>query len=59
MSEKYPNIDWYCDECDAYLNEQSGFDDHCGTWVCTECGHENEISESQIIWQYKLRIPPD
>jgi hypothetical protein len=50
MSEKFPDIDWYCDECDAYLNDQPGFDDNCGVWVCTECGCENEISEDQIIW---------
>lgn len=50
MGEKFPNIDWYCDDCDAYLNDQPGFDDHCGVWICTECGCENEISEDQIFY---------
>lgn len=50
MEERFPNIDWYCDECDAYLNDQPGFDDHCDVWVCTECGCENKISEDQIIF---------
>ncbi len=28
MSERFPDIDWYCDNCDAYLNSQPGFDDN-------------------------------
>ena len=28
MSERFPEIDWYCDRCNAYLNDQSGFDIH-------------------------------
>ena len=28
MSERFPGIDWYCDRCNAYLNDQPGFDDH-------------------------------
>ena len=28
MSERFPEIDWYCDRCNAYLNDQPGFDDH-------------------------------
>lgn len=44
MSERFPEIDWYCDRCNAYLNDQSGFDDHHYVWKCTECGHKNSIS---------------
>ena len=27
MGERFPEIDWYCDRCNAYLNEQEGFDE--------------------------------
>ena len=43
MSERFPGIDWYCDRCNAYLNDQPGFDDHHYVWKCTECGHKNSI----------------
>ena len=48
MSERFPNIDWCCDRCNAYLNSQPGFDDHKYTWKCTECGHKNSISSDDI-----------
>ena len=44
MSERFPGIDWYCDRCNAYLNDQPGFDDHHYVWKCTECGHKIIIS---------------
>ncbi len=28
MSERFPGIDWWCDRCGAYLNDQDGFDDN-------------------------------
>ena len=40
MSERFPDIDWYCDRCNAYLNSQSGFNDHKYIWECSECGHK-------------------
>ena len=48
MSDRFPDVDWYCDRCNAYLNDQDGFDDHRYTWVCTECGHKNSISATNI-----------
>ena len=48
MSERFPGIDWYCDRCNAYLNDQPGFDDHHYVWKCTECGHKNSISSDDI-----------
>lgn len=48
MSDRFPNIDWYCDRCGACLNNQEGFDDHHYVWCCTECGHKNSISSSNI-----------
>ena len=38
------DYDWYCDDCDAYLNDQSGFSTIGGTWRCTECGALNDVS---------------
>ena len=38
MSDRFPDIDWWCDRCSAYLNAQDGFDDHHYVWKCTECG---------------------
>lgn len=43
------DCDWYCDECDAYMNDQPGFSAG-GTWECTECGSINDVSENNIIW---------
>lgn len=48
MSEIFPEIDWYCDRCNAYLNDQPGFDDPHYVWKCTECGHKNSISADDI-----------
>lgn len=44
-----PVIDWNCDNCGASLNIQSGFDPYQDHWTCTECGYENDTSESNII----------
>ena len=49
MGGRFPNVDWYCDECDDSLNDQAGFDDDCETWTCAECGHENSIDTDAII----------
>ena len=49
MSERFPDVDWYCDECDEYLNEQSGFSDQNDCWICTDCGYENSISAGAIL----------
>lgn len=46
--EKYPDIDWYCDKCNSFLNDQKGFSDHRKTWKCLECGFKNEISAKNI-----------
>ncbi|MEE1296581.1 MAG: hypothetical protein UHD09_07060 [Bifidobacterium sp.] len=47
-NERLPGVNWYCDQCDADLNDQNGFDDHHPIWVCRECGHLNTISEADI-----------
>ena len=48
MSGRFPDIDWYCDRCNAHLNNQTGFDDSKYIWRCTECGHKNSISSNNI-----------
>lgn len=48
MNERFPGVDWWCDRCDAHLNEQEGFDDHNYTHKCTECGYKNSISKDNI-----------
>lgn len=48
MSERFPDIDWWCDKCGAYLNSQVGFDDHKYIWKCTECGFKSSISGDNI-----------
>lgn len=45
---RFPGIDWYCDQCGAFLNSQSGFDDHKYTWKCRACGYKNSISWDNI-----------
>lgn len=42
-------VNWWCDNCDALLNEQPGFSDSHRTWKCRNCGHVNRIDEDQII----------
>ena len=43
------DADWYCDNCNAKLNDQPGFYYDCGVWTCTECGCDNRIAEDEII----------
>lgn len=38
----------HCERCNAYLNEQQGFNDYHYVWECTECGHKNSISFDDI-----------
>ena len=42
-------IDWYCDGCQAELNRQSGFNTSSGTWRCTECGYDNDVTEDNVL----------
>lgn len=46
--QRFPNVDWYCDRCNAHLNSQSGFNDYKYTWKCEACGHKNSISRDNI-----------
>lgn len=35
---------WFCDECNAYLNNQNGFDISSNRHVCKNCGYENDTT---------------
>ena len=48
MSERFPNVVWWCDKCGACLSSQIHFDDRKYTWKCTECGYKNSISRDNI-----------
>ncbi len=61
MNTRFPDVDWYCDECDAGLGEQPGFDDNNEVWECAECGHDNPISEDVIFdpWEFLANFDPN
>lgn len=42
------DITWYCDGCHAILNEQQGFSTDSGHWECTECGFDNDVTDSNV-----------
>ncbi|SEB55551.1 hypothetical protein SAMN04489806_1094 [Paramicrobacterium humi] len=46
---RFPDVDWSCDECFTYLNEQPGFTDENGSWTCTSCGHECAVTADNIL----------
>ncbi|MBR3864140.1 MAG: hypothetical protein IKJ19_03355 [Clostridia bacterium] len=50
MSIYDKNCDWYCDNCDAHLNNQCGFNTLFGHWTCTKCGWDNDVSDSNILF---------
>ncbi len=41
-------IRWYCDNCNAYLNKQSGFMVDTGRWTCAQCGYENDVTSEYV-----------
>lgn len=48
LENRFPGVEWYCDECGAHLNEQEDFDDNLPSWKCTACGYENRLDASEI-----------
>ena len=48
MDNRFPGIDWFCDNCQDYLNKQDGFDDHLPLWQCRKCGYVNIIDYDEI-----------
>ena len=47
--EKETAVFWFCDDCETFLNIQDGFSTDSGTWVCTECGYDNNVTEENIL----------
>lgn len=46
---RFPDVDWWCDECIASLNDQPGFTDENDEWTCTECGHVTRITSNNLM----------
>lgn len=55
MSDRFPDIAWFCDRCGAYLNIQPDFDDHKYIWKCSECGFKNSISSDNIEYEEDIK----
>ena len=49
MADRFPDIDWYCDYCNAYLNDQGGFDDSKYILKGEEWGRKSSIASDNII----------
>lgn len=41
-------IDWYCDGCGCYMNDQTGFNTDSGRWKCTNCGYDNDVTDGNV-----------
>jgi hypothetical protein len=41
-------VDWYCDNCNTYLNSQSTFDGNDDRHICEKCGLDNDTSVNNI-----------
>ena len=39
---------WFCDECEAYLNIQDGFNRDARKHLCKKCGYENDTTFENI-----------
>ena len=39
--------EWFCEHCKARLNDQTNFTTLPGHWICTECGHDSNVSEPE------------
>lgn len=42
------DVEWYCDDCNAKLNDQPGFTTDYPTWECAECGHDNDVTSTNL-----------
>ena len=40
--------DWFCDQCEAFMNVQPGFTVARGVWICTKCGCKNDVSDNNV-----------
>ncbi|WP_409047920.1 hypothetical protein AB2L57_01910 [Microbacterium sp. HA-8] len=46
---RFPNVDWWCDECTAFLADQQGFTDESDEWICAICGHSTPIAADNVL----------
>ena len=49
QKEKRSGVFWFCDNCETYLNVQTGFTIKNKIWKCTECGHINDVTKANIL----------
>ena len=56
IEPRFPNVDWYCDRCNAYLNSQENFNDHKYIWKCKNCGYKNSISWDNIVHDDNIAV---
>lgn len=49
MEDRFPDVDWYCDYCGAYLNMWIDFSDNKYIWKCEESGRKSSISSDNIF----------
>ena len=47
--KKFFGVFWFCDDCEAFLNVQIGFNTKKKRWSCTECGCVCDVSRGNII----------
>ena len=47
--KKFFEVFWFCDDCEAFLNIQPGFNTKAKKWKCSECGCLCDVSRSNII----------
>ena len=43
------DVTWYCDGCNAVLNNQTGFTTSSGSWECEECGFVNDVTRDNVF----------
>lgn len=44
------DMDWYCDNCNTFMNNQNGFNRSGGWWTCAKCGTHNDVSLGNTRW---------
>ena len=47
--QKNTGVFWFCDCCETFLNVQPGFTTKKKTWICTECGFNNNVTKENIL----------
>lgn len=53
---RFPDVNWICDGCGDALNQQKGFTDEIGVWMCRKCGYLNAIDYENIFENKEDRL---